>query len=127
MQNRRLSSAKNKWVSLGPCLHNLNPVISPLLAAFFIRPCRPSVHKRNKNGERGSHCLRPLEGWIKPFGSPFISMEWVTVLTHTMIRPIHCSQNPIFFITFSKNTHSTLLYALLISSFKAINPFEPKL
>ena len=127
LQNRRLSSAKNKWVSLGPCLHKLNPVISPLLAALFIRPRRPSVHKRNRNGERQSPCLRPLEGWIKPFGSPFTSMEQVTVLTHTMIRPIHCSQNPIFLITFSKNTHSTLTYALLISNFKAINPFEPEL
>ena len=62
LQNRRLSSAENKWVSLGPYLHNLKPLISPFLAAFLIRPCRPLVHKRNRKGERESLCLRPLEG-----------------------------------------------------------------
>ena len=105
IQNRRISSAKNKWVSLGPCLHNLKPLMSPLLVAFLIRPYRPSVHRRKRKGERGSPCLRALEGCIKPFGSPFTNIEYVTVFTHTMIRPIPCSQKPIFLIKFSKNTH----------------------
>ena len=98
-----------------------------IASCLFNKPYRPSVHRRKRKGERGSPCLRPLEGCIKPFGSPFTNIEYMTVFTHTMIRPIHCSQKPIFLIKFSKITHSTLSYALLMSSFKAINRFEPKL
>jgi len=46
-----LSSAKNRWVSLGPLLHIEKPLMSFALAAFLIKPCSPSVHNKKRNGE----------------------------------------------------------------------------
>ena len=48
LQKRRLSSAKNKWVSLGPFLHMEMPLICPSKAALSIKACNPSEQRRNK-------------------------------------------------------------------------------
>ena len=37
LQKSKLSSAKNKWVSLGPHLHKEKPLISPFLAECLMR------------------------------------------------------------------------------------------
>ena len=37
LQKSKLSSAKNKWVSLGPRLHKEKPLISPFLVECLMR------------------------------------------------------------------------------------------
>ena len=37
LQKSKLSSAKNKWVSLGPRLHKEKPLISPFLTKCLMR------------------------------------------------------------------------------------------
>ena len=51
--------------------------MSPLKADWVSKPCSPSVHNRNKKGERedGSPCLMPLDGLINPCGAPLIRIE----------------------------------------------------
>ena len=66
LQNNKLSSTKNKWVNLGPCLQIEKPLRSPSTAAFVISPCNPLVHKRNRKRDNESPCLIPLVGWIRP-------------------------------------------------------------
>ena len=107
LQNKRLSSANNKWVSLGPCRHRKKPLIYPIMAACWMSPCRPSVHRRKRKGDSVSPCLIPLVGCIMPWGSPFIRIEYVTILTHTITKPIHLSLKHIFLIRFSKYPHFT--------------------
>ena len=43
LKKSRLSSAKNKWVNLGPFLQIDMPLISPEVAALEIKPRKPSV------------------------------------------------------------------------------------
>lgn len=62
-RKRRLPFAKKKKrVSLGPFLHRKMSLISPALAAFFISPCSPLVHKRKRKGDSGSPYCIPLDG-----------------------------------------------------------------
>ena len=54
------------------------------------------MQSKNRNGKSGSPWRMPLVGVIILLGSPFTSMEYVTVLTHSIMRLIQCSVNPIF-------------------------------
>ncbi|KHG24992.1 hypothetical protein F383_08717 [Gossypium arboreum] len=49
------------------------------------------------------------------------------MVTHFINTSTHSASKPSFFIIFSTKLHSILSYALLISSFTAINPFFPPL
>ena len=55
--------------------------MSPCSATLLMRPCKPSVHRRKRKGDRGSPCQMPLKGRIIPFGSPLTSMEYETNVT----------------------------------------------
>ena len=81
-----MSSAKNKWEIIRPPLQRENPWIFPSFTTFWISPFNPSEHKRNKYGDKGSPCLKPLDGKIWPLGSPFTNIEKETKL-NTLINP----------------------------------------
>jgi hypothetical protein len=63
-KKKKQSYAKRRCKMLGAFLHILTPWISPLLSALLIRADKPSAHKMNRYGERGSPYLRPLPGTI---------------------------------------------------------------
>ena len=62
LQNRMLSSAKKRWVMLGQFWEIEMPVRRWFLAASWIMAKSPSAQRRKWPGEKGSPCLRPLEG-----------------------------------------------------------------
>jgi len=45
---------------------------------------KASIHNKNIYGDNGSPCLIPLDGLIKPDGSPLISREYDTEDMHSM-------------------------------------------
>ena len=69
----------------------------------------------------GSPCLKPLVGGNVATGLPF--NEYVTEVTHCIMRVIHVESKPIFCIISRRHPYSTLSKALLMSSFKAISQF----
>ena len=89
LQNNRLTSAKRKWVIRGEYLPREYPRISPWHAALLMRPCNPSVHRRNRKGESRSPCQIPLEGCIMPLASPLTSIEYDTDVTLSIGSLIH--------------------------------------
>ena len=60
---------------------------------------------------------------MNPLGSPLMRVEYNAMHTVSMARLAHCSGRPIFSIIFWRNSHSTLSYALLMSSLTAMWPF----
>ena len=102
LQKSRLSFARSKWVSLGPLLQRENPCISPLHSAFLINSFNPSVQSKNRKGDNRPPYLIPRVSWIMPHGSPFTRIEYVTILTHPIIKCIHPSLNPNFLISCSR-------------------------
>lgn len=66
LHNNKLSSPKNRWVSLGSLLHIEKPLSSPLAVVYVIKPSNPSVQRRKMKGDSGSPFLIPLDGWISP-------------------------------------------------------------
>ena len=121
----KLSSAKNKCETFRPSLQIETPLIEPTCSACCISECKPFAHKRNRYGDRGSPWRSHLLGEKWQWGSPFTNTEYETNRMQELIREIHLSAKPNFTISFSKKTHSTLSYALLISSLRAINPNFP--
>ena len=75
LQNKRLSSAKKRWVIKGQPLQMEIPFICWFLAASWMRAENPSAQRRKRQGESGSPCLVPFEGKMFPQASPFISTE----------------------------------------------------
>ena len=69
-QKSRLSFAKSRWVRLGLLLLKEKPLILHSLSTWEMRLCSHSVRNKKRNVERGSSSPMPLEGLIKPFGSP---------------------------------------------------------
>ena len=106
-QKMKLSSANNRWDIHTPLVQNRMPCNCFLSTAFLIREERPSAHKRNRYGERGSPCFIPLDGVMYPFGSPLMSTEYVAVCTVSMAKWTHCSSNPSFNKIFYRKIHST--------------------
>ena len=124
-QKSKLSSAKNMCETFGLALQIETPWIEPTCSACCISKCKPFVHKRNRYGDRGSPWRSPLLGEKWLWGSPFTNTENETDRMQELIREIHLSAKPYFSISFSKKTHFTLSYALLISSLSAMNPNFP--
>lgn len=91
-----------------------------LILTSFNKAISPLIQNGNNYGDSGPICLNLLIGIIRPLGSSFISTEKVANFTHFMIGFISLESNPIFNITISKKSHSTLSYALLISRFTNI-------
>jgi hypothetical protein len=48
LQNKRLSSAKNRWLNFGPFLDVGTPVITHVLSALLNIELSASAHKRNR-------------------------------------------------------------------------------
>lgn len=71
-----------------------------------MRPWRPSVHNKNRKGNKRSPWWMPLEA----------------VMRQTTKSFIHLLTNLIFLITASNKDYSTLLCGLLTSSIMAIKP-----
>ena len=86
---------------------------------------RPSAHSRNKYGDSESPCLRPLDGEMKPRGSPLIRTEYDVVVTVYIANSTHLVSKPSLSIICRKKPYSTLSYALLMSSLTAIWPVLP--
>lgn len=82
--------------------------MSPLKANWVSKPWSHSIHKRKKKGEKGTPCLMPLDGLIKPYGASLIRIEYDIVDTQSIMRLIHLLLKPNFFIMHSKKGHSTL-------------------
>ena len=70
LQKKRLSSANRRWEILGLALATRRPSIFFSASAPFKSEIYASVHMINKKGERGSPCLKPLLGKIRPLGCP---------------------------------------------------------
>jgi hypothetical protein len=58
----RESSAKSKCETDGAFLHTLTPSMPPTSSSYNKRLDNPSAHNKNKYGDRGSPCRRPLVG-----------------------------------------------------------------
>ena len=58
----KLSFEKRRCVSLGLFWQSETPLISPFVAALFIKPCSLLVHMRKIYGEKGSPYRSPLVG-----------------------------------------------------------------
>ena len=126
-QNRKLSSANNKWDIHASFGQDNTPWISLFSTALPIIPDKPLAHNKNRYGDRGSPCFIPRDGWTKPLGSPFIKIEYDAVHTVSVAKFTHLPSNSNFSIICLGKLHSILSYALLMSSFIAIWPFFPLL
>ena len=96
------------------------PVILPPLSIFSNKQESPLEQKRKRKGDKGSHCLSPLVEVILPLTLLLRRIEKVTDLIPFITFSTQPSHNPIFHKIACKKFHSTLPYALYISSFKAI-------
>ena len=127
LQNSKLSSANNRWKMHTLFGQDNTPWISLFSVALLIILDKPSAHNKNRYGDNESPYFIPLDGWTKPLGSPFINIEYDAVHTVSIAKFTHLPSNPNFIIICLRKLHSTLSYALLISSFTAIWPFLPLL
>jgi hypothetical protein len=73
---------------------------------------------RNKKGDIGSPCLRPLSILNYFVGLPLMSTEIIVFLIHSRIQSIHFEGKFIFLITNSRKSQSTESYAFSKSTFK---------
>lgn len=108
LQKKRLPSAKRRCEVLGIALATRRPTIFFSASTPFKSDISASVHRMNKNGERGSPCLRPLFGKIHPLGSPLTNTWYVTDVRQHIIRSIQLSLKPIFSIKAAMKLCSTL-------------------
>jgi len=70
LQNNRLSSVKNKHGIVGLLGQTFTPIPDlDVLAALLIARLRTFIQRMNKYGDKGSPCLRPLDGLKKPLGA----------------------------------------------------------
>ena len=75
LQNKRLSSTKNKCKIFGPLLHKEKSRILSFEATYFNILFKPYKHNKKRYGDKGSPCLNPLDGLISSLGSPFTKIE----------------------------------------------------
>ena len=69
----------------------LHPWMRPLFYKSLRAADRPSTHKINKYGDRGSHCLRPREGLKELLSVPLCSTRYDMDCTHYIINRVHLS------------------------------------
>ena len=111
----------------GLFLEILRPLMWPRLASWNISLENTSDPKMKRKGERGSPCLRPLAGEIKPNGLPLMRMEKEEEEMHASIQPIQTPLNPSFFMMASRKGHSIWSNAFSMSILRNIKPFLPLL
>ena len=76
---------------------------------------RACVHMAKRRGERGSPCLKPQEGLKVRVDLPLTRTEYWTVVTHSLMRRIQCSENLHLIRHCSKKDQLILSKALLMS------------
>ena len=111
----------------GPWGLAVTPLSEPANMACWSRDERLSAQNKKRNGEMGSPCLKPLVGVMWPWGLPFNLIEYVTEITHCIMKVIHLESKSIFCIISQRHPHSILSKVLLMSSFKTISPILPLL
>jgi hypothetical protein len=75
LQNKRLSSAKNKCMSREPFFNVETPMILPTHSAWWRREHKASVHMRKRYGDKGFPCLISRVGTIFSTGCSFTTTE----------------------------------------------------
>ena len=83
---RRLSFAKNRWVTYSASLPIFSPLITLSFVAFLSNTEKILVHMTKRKGDRGSSWRNPLEGkkiWV---GEPFSRTLKDIDSTHFKVR-----------------------------------------
>jgi hypothetical protein len=75
LPNSSRSSAKRRWFIAEESLAIFIPLIFPSLSSLSNNLESNSEPMMKRKGERGSPCLKPLEGEKRPKGLPFRRME----------------------------------------------------
>lgn len=109
-----------KWLTEKPSLPIVCPSIIPLTLARAINLLRPSATNVNRRGDKGSHCLKPLDEPKKHFEVPFNNMEKWGWSWQPEIHLIHLFPKPFCSNTHFKKSQSTLSYAFLKSNLHTI-------
>lgn len=93
LQKKMMSFAYKRCEMEGHALAIFNPDIRP--SSFARQSCEISASVRimRRNGDRGSPCLRPRDGVIFPFGSPFKSTWSEIEEIQIHIQSTHFSAN----------------------------------
>lgn len=73
----KLSSAKNKCVTIGAKHETLNPLNKSLSYVVLINADKPSAHKIKRKWDNGSPCLMPLSGVKLPYCLPLIRKDHI--------------------------------------------------
>ena len=107
-QNKRESSANRRCEIRGARLQMDTPWIFPSNSTFYKREVNPFAHKRKRQGDKRSPWWIPLEGWIIPYGFPFIETENEGDVTQLITLPTQSPGKPSFSMIFFKKSHSTL-------------------
>jgi hypothetical protein len=81
---------------------------------------KTSDPKIKRKGDKGSPCLNPLPGEIKPKGLPFRRMEKDGVKMQILIQEIQMELNPSFSKIAKRKLHPILSKAFSISIFRNI-------
>lgn len=87
--NSTWSSAKKRWEKAKPPWVTLTRFQRLLFYFSIIRAPKTSMHRINREGERGSPCLIPLEGRKESNATPLQRTEIEEVDTQLIIRDIN--------------------------------------
>lgn len=97
-QKKRISSAKNRWENFigWPFIPTGIPSNRPNDRAYETSLLRASIIMMSNKGERGSHCLKPLEALKNLGGPPFIITAKLVEEMHSLIQLLHLQPKPRF-------------------------------
>lgn len=70
----------------------LQPILKPQILAWSKMELSISTTRVNKKGDKGSHCLIPVEALKSQEGEPFTKAEKEVVQMHSRIQPLHLSK-----------------------------------
>lgn len=94
LQKMKMSSAKSRWLMIGPFLE-IWELLKRSYCSFWWRSFeRTSIAMIKRKGERGSHCLSPLEEKKDPVGDPLSIITNFAEVIQLVIMLIQCSENP---------------------------------
>ncbi|GMP75754.1 hypothetical protein CsSME_00032733 [Camellia sinensis var. sinensis] len=94
--------------------------MTPLSLAKSIILPNTSATKINKNGDKGSPCLRPLDAWKKSPALPFTIIAILQDDKHPQIHFLHLTPNPFLSKTKPTKPQSTWSYAFSKSTLNTI-------
>lgn len=126
-QKMRISSANIRWVIAGAFLPILTPFSFPSASQLRSIRDRSSGKMMNRNGEKGSPCLRPLSIGIWPKMPPLSSNSTDAEEMQFKINLTNLSEKPKSVRMLERTTQSTLWYAFCMSTLIPTIPFKPLL